>query len=39
MRTPSSSCPTSGVGYLQPMTDLVEGWDHWDDIAEVFRPP
>ncbi len=26
-----------GAGYLQPMTDLVEGWDHWDDIAEASK--
>ena len=26
-----------GAGYLQPMTDLVEGWDHWKDIADASK--
>lgn len=26
-----------GAGYLQPITDLVEGFAHWDDIAEASK--
>ena len=26
-----------GAGYLQPITDLVEGFPHWDDIAEASK--
>ena len=26
-----------GAGYLQPITDLVEGFEHWDDIAEASK--
>ena len=26
-----------GAGYLQPITDLVEGSEHWDDIAEASK--
>src|SRR5690606_22796399 len=26
-----------GAGYLQPITDLVEGWEHWDDIADASK--
>nr|WP_193104720.1 substrate-binding domain-containing protein [Brachybacterium sp. FME24] len=26
-----------GAGYLQPITDLVEGLEHWDDIAEASK--
>jgi len=26
-----------GADYLQPITDLVEGFEHWDDIAEASK--
>ncbi|MFC7463783.1 substrate-binding domain-containing protein [Brachybacterium sp. GCM10030252] len=26
-----------GAGYLQPITDLVEGFEHWDDIADASK--
>lgn len=26
-----------GAGYLQPITDLVEGWEHWADVAEASQ--
>ena len=26
-----------GAGYLQPITDLVEGFEHWDDVAEASK--
>src|SRR5699024_9920710 len=26
-----------GAGYLQPITDLAEGFEHWDDIAEASK--
>lgn len=26
-----------GAGYLQPMTDLIEGWEHWDDVADASK--
>ncbi|MEE1651199.1 extracellular solute-binding protein [Brachybacterium sp. J144] len=26
-----------GAGYLQPITDLVEGWEHWGDIADASK--
>ncbi|PMC75873.1 sugar ABC transporter substrate-binding protein [Brachybacterium sp. UMB0905] len=26
-----------GAGYLQPITDLVEGFENWDDIADASK--
>ncbi|MGP5087301.1 extracellular solute-binding protein [Brachybacterium tyrofermentans] len=26
-----------GADYLQPITDLVEGFEHWDDIADASK--
>ncbi len=26
-----------GAGYLQPIDDFVEGWEHWEDVAEASR--
>ena len=26
-----------GAGYLQPVDDFVENWEHWDDVAEASQ--